>query len=182
MSDASASPDPRRGVLDREGLFAPLTPAERDALAPKLVRRTFVAGQAMVRQGDAGDSLFLIVEGKLSAMFSTGGRPAREAGKLGPGECFGEMSLLTGAPRSATVLARSPGLAYEVAKPDIAPILIARPAIATELGQLLARRQSVLDAIAAEHPELDRVDSKNLGKTIGGWILAGFQIAPGAII
>ena len=167
MSDTSASSDPsdpRRAVLDREGLFAPLAAAERDALAPRLVRRAFKAGEAMVRQGDAGDSLFLIVEGNLSAMFSTGGKPAREAGKLGPGDCFGEMSLLTGAPRSATVLARSPGVAFELAKDDVAPILKARP------------------AIAAEHPELERVDAKTLGKTIGGWILAGFQIAPGAII
>jgi len=176
------SPDPRRAILDRETLFAPLSAAERDALAPKLVLRPFAVGEAVVRQGDAGDSLFLIVEGNLAAMFSSGGRPARQAGKLAPGDCFGEMSLLTGAPRSATVLARSAGVAYEVAKSDIAPILTARPEISAELGQLLARRQSVLDAIAAEHPEIDAADAKKLGTVITNWILAGFQIAPGVVI
>jgi CRP-like cAMP-binding protein len=176
------SPDPRRAILDREGLFAPLSSAERDALAPKLVRREFTVGQPVVRQGDAGDSLFLIVEGNLAAMFSSGGTPARQAGKLGPGDCFGEMSLLTGALRSATVLARSDGVAYELAKADVAPILKARPQIAAELGQLLAVRKSVLDAIAAEHPEYATGDIKGLGAAIGRWIVAGFQLAPGMVI
>jgi CRP-like cAMP-binding protein len=176
------SPDPRRALLDSEPLFSPLSAAERDALAPHLVRRPFKVAEAVVRQGDPGGSLFLIVEGNLSAMFSSGGRPARQAGKLGPGDCFGEMSLLTGAPRSATVLARSAGIAYEVAKHDIAPILMARPEISAELGHLLAKRQSVLDAIAAEHPELDAADTKKLGTLIGKWIMAGFQLAPGSVI
>jgi len=174
--------DPRRALLDREGLFAPLSAAEKDQLAPLLARRPFAAGEAVVRQGEAGDSLFLIVEGNLAAMFMTPAKVEREAGGLGPGDCFGEMSLLTGAARSATVRARSAGLAYELTKNDIAPILRARPAIAAHLGQLLASRQSVLDAIAAEHPDLNRADTQKLGKTIGGWILAGFQIAPGVII
>ena len=152
--------DPRRWILEREVLFAPLSAAERDALAPKLVRRPFATGEAVVTQGDAGNSLFLIGEGHLAAMFAPPGKPAREAGRLGPGDCFGEMSLLTGAPRSATVLALSAGIAWELAKPDVAPILVARPAIAAELGALLAHRQSILDAIAREHPELTAGEKK----------------------
>jgi CRP-like cAMP-binding protein len=170
--------DPRRALLDRDTLFSPLSSAERDALAPKLVRRPFAAGEAMVRQGEAGDSLFLIVEGHLSAMFAPPGRAEREAGKLAPGDCFGEMSLMTGAPRSATVVARTAGVAYELAKADITPVLASRPIIILDLGNLMARRQSVLDAIAAEHPDIDRSDAKNLGATICKWISAGFRLAP----
>lgn len=177
---------PRRDLLDREGLFAPLSAAERDELAPKLRRRPFAASDVLVRQGDLGNSLFLIVEGHLAALFAPKGqRPddePLEAGRLGPGDCFGEMALLTGAVRSATVVARTPGLAYEVAKPDIAPILKARPEIAAQLGLLLAHRQSVLDAIAAEHPDLDRRDAGSLGGVIAKWIMAGFSITPGTVI
>jgi len=174
--------DPRRSILDRESLFAPLSAAERDSLAPKLVRRPFAAGEAVVAQGARGESLYLIESGHLAAMFAPPGQPSREAGLLSPGDCFGEMSLLTGAPRSATVLARTAGVAWELAKPDIGPVLKARPAIAAELGALLAHRQSILDAIAREHPELTAVEQRNLGATIGKWILAGFSIAPGSVI
>ncbi len=174
--------DPRRAILDRESLFAPLSAAERDVLAPKLVRRDFAADEVIVRQGETGDSLFLIFQGHLSALFAAPGRPEREAGHLDPDDCFGEMSLLTGAPRSATVRARTAGVAFEVSKPDLAPILKARPAIAAELGRLLARRKSVLDAIAAEHPELDRSDTNSIGATIARWIMAGYALAPGSVI
>lgn len=174
--------DPRRALLDREGLFAPLSATERDTLAPKLTPRAFATGDVMVRQGAGGDSLFLIADGQLAAMFAPRGQAAYEAGRLGPGDCFGEMSLLTGALRSATVVARSAGLAYELVKADIGPILKARPEIVAELGQLLARRQSVLDAIAEEHPGLEDKDSRGLGKLIGTWILSGFKIAPGSVI
>ncbi len=173
---------PRRDLIDREGLFAPLSAAERDELAPKLRRRPFAAGDALVRQGDLGGSLFLIVEGNLAAMFAPKGGEPLEAGRLGPGDCFGEMALLTGALRSATVVARTPGLAYEVAKPDIAPILKARPEIAAQLGMLLAHRKSVLDAIAADHPDLDPRDANSLGGVIAKWIMAGFSITPGTVI
>ena len=178
----NASSDPRRAMLDREGLFAPLSAAERDLLAPRLVRRDFAADEVIVRQGETGDSLFLIFQGHLSAMFAAPGRPEREAGQLDPDDYFGEMSLLTGAPRSATVRARTAGVVFEVAKPDLAPILEARPGIAAELGLLLSRRQSVLDAIVAEHPELDRSDTAGIGATIARWIIAGYALAPGSVI
>jgi CRP-like cAMP-binding protein len=69
------------------------------------------------------------------------------AARIGAAEVFGEMSLLTGAPRSADVVALVDSAAYEVSKAALAPILHRRPELASRMGEILAARRSANVAI-----------------------------------
>jgi small-conductance mechanosensitive channel len=96
-----------RDVIDRLALFEPLAETERTSLATLLARRDIAAGESVVVLAEVGESLFFIARGVFSVIRSTNGSGA-EINRLGPGDFFGEFSLLTGEPRSATVTALTP--------------------------------------------------------------------------
>jgi hypothetical protein len=87
-------------------IFAGLSPARLEAAAMHLRPEHVAIGTTIIRQGDAADRLYFIVAGEC-AVSQTGsdGGPARHLRTMGPDELFGEIGLLTGAPRSATVVA-----------------------------------------------------------------------------
>ena len=89
-------------LLDGVDVFAGLTADERRELAGDSEERLFGTGEAVVRQGEAGSSMFVIERGRVAVTVDPGAIPVAE---LGPGAFFGEMSLLTGKPRNATVRA-----------------------------------------------------------------------------
>jgi CRP-like cAMP-binding protein len=64
-----------------------------------------------------------------------------EVDRMGPGSAFGEFSLLTGAPRTATVVPHGDAIVYEITKDDLAPILQGHPELAERLSWILAQRQ-----------------------------------------
>ncbi len=74
---------------------------------------------------------------------------ATEVGRVRPGQFFGEMSLMTGAPRSATVTPMVDSKAYEISREVLAPILRDRPEVAALMSEVLAERQ------IANAPKLD---------------------------
>jgi putative ABC transport system ATP-binding protein len=93
--------------------FKLLTPAELTNIAEKVTRRHYDAGDVVISQGEEGDELFLISEGEVEVE-----RQGHEIARLGPSEFFGELSLITGEPRNATVVATSPLDAYVLGKAD----------------------------------------------------------------
>lgn len=135
----------RRAALAGTPLFQLLTEAERDELAENLVRAPFVSGDTLMRQGTVAHWLYLIVAGEVEVWVEQAeGR--QHVSDLGPGEIFGEMGLLTGEPRRATVIAKSDVECYRLDKPGFERVLLARPDIAAEMSQVLARRLSKLEA------------------------------------
>lgn len=90
-------------VLRRLAIFAPLPLAVIELLATDLQPHEFPAGTVVVREGETGELFYLIVAG--SAAVSVRGKPRPP---LAPGDCFGEIALLRGIPRTATVLADQP--------------------------------------------------------------------------
>ena len=80
--------------------FKSLTPDELTILAEKVSRRHFGAGDVITREGDEGEELFLIAKGEVELM-----RGDHEVARLGPTDFFGEVSLVSGVPRNATVVA-----------------------------------------------------------------------------
>jgi hypothetical protein len=88
------------GLLQRLAMFAPLPLAMIELLATDLQPHEFQAGAAVVSEGEIGELFHLIVAG--SAAVSVQGEPRTS---LGPGDCFGEIALLRGIPRTATVVA-----------------------------------------------------------------------------
>ena len=111
------------------------------------------AGQVMVRQGEEGDSLFIVLRGGLEVRFD-----GKKVGKLSEGEFFGEMSLLTGEKRHATVVAAEEVRLIEVSKGALSPVISSHPSILTGLSDLLERRLEQIAAARrasaeeAEHP------------------------------
>jgi small-conductance mechanosensitive channel/CRP-like cAMP-binding protein len=131
-------------LLQRSELFSSLPREELSTIAGKAQRLRINAGAAVVRQGETGHSLFVIMEGVLAVVAARVNGAEHVVEALGPGAMFGEFALLTGEPRSATVRAQSDAVLYEIGKDDLQPILQRRPALADELGRILAERQASL--------------------------------------
>jgi CRP-like cAMP-binding protein len=110
------------------------------ALASGAERRTFAAGEALVSEGEPGESMFVIESGQVAV--KVGGETVAD---LFAGDFVGEMSLLTGAPRNATVTAVEPVAAYEIRKHVLAPVLAEAPTLVDRLAETMERRQIELD-------------------------------------
>jgi len=101
----------------------------------------FGRGERILRAGDPGETFYLVAEGEVSVRAGT---PEREVAKLGRGEYFGEISLLTGEPRAATVLALSDVLLLEFNRAMFSRLFENHPGLAKNLSALLARRRTQL--------------------------------------
>jgi small-conductance mechanosensitive channel/CRP-like cAMP-binding protein len=136
-------------------VFANLIEEELDQIAAGMSRRLWHRGEAVVRQNDAGDSLFVLKEGLLAVSITDASGQETTVGQIPPGQCFGELSLLTGAPRSATVAPVVDSLIFEITRDSLAPLMQSRPELAVQLSQMLAERQ------LRNAPKLDAQRSDN---------------------
>ena len=128
---------PREALLSCVDLFRAFDAAERAELAVKMRVRELRVDEILMRQGEAGDCLYVLAEGILDVTTAREGlAPIRD--RIVPGEVFGEMSLLTGQQRSATVAAMLESLIYEIHRADLDPILQRRPEIAEGLAAVMA--------------------------------------------
>ncbi len=144
-------------------IFAAATDDERRSLAAKLKSKTFEPGEAVVEPGVVLHSLFIVGPGVLS-LTHVSSEGEIEVMRLGPGDHFGEIGLLTGAAAEVRISALAPTTLYELVKDDLSPILEARPAVAQELCRALARRQALGQLIAS--PEIDKTVPAN---RVAGW-------------
>ncbi len=165
---------PRR-LLDHLSIFAPLSEEERVQLAPKMKRRIHKAGDILVKQGSVAQALFILSAGVLVAIQSAG-TGEEEAMRLAPGDSFGEAGLLAGAATMFTIRALTKVTVYEIAKADLAPIFEQRPAIAAELGEILARRVAVGKARLEEFADRDKPD-ETLATRLGQRVKELFGLA-----
>ena len=144
----------RIAALQSVEIFRPLTDDERRELAGRLQIAPFSRGEAMTRQGAQGQWLYLIHRGNADVRVSVeGATQSRHVATLSPGDYFGEMGLMTGEPRSATVVARTDVECYRLDKEGFIDILQRRPQIADEISHLLARRRTELDAVREGPPK-----------------------------
>jgi small-conductance mechanosensitive channel/CRP-like cAMP-binding protein len=148
-----------RTVVERAinlvSIFAGLTEDERKRLAAQTRAKHYDEGEALVEPGNVLHSLFVIGEGVVSLTVDVA-EGEIEFLRIGPGDHFGEIGMLTGHPAEATLKALVPVTTYELAKEDLAPVLEARPEIAHELCRALARRQAAGQLVS----------SANLDKTV----------------
>jgi small-conductance mechanosensitive channel len=152
-------------ILKKTGLFNSLSNTEIAIMATNVHGNELNAGAEVIREGDEGDSLYVVVEGFLQVSIK-----GEKVGQACPSEVFGEGSLLTGAPRGATVVMVTGGYLIEVKKSDLAPLMIQRPEIAESLAKDMVRRESENNMIrdaSAQDGELTTVDKvKELGARI----------------
>lgn len=137
----------RVAVLRHVALFKPLGDADIARLAESLNELHLPAGSPAVCEGEAGASLFVVVEGLMRV---TQGPHGTVLATLQPGAVFGEMSLLTGEPRSATVTAETDATLFEVTREHLRPILTRAPELAAGLSAILAERQEA-NALRRRH-------------------------------
>ena len=138
----------RTATLARLDLFVPLTDAERGVLAADLADCPYVAHDVIARQGEPADSLFILGRGHVAVFDdSKGGTGVRDRlATLEAPSYFGEMGLLTGQARGATVVAEDEVLCYRLEKAGFDAILHARPELIEALSQVVAARQAANDA------------------------------------
>lgn len=131
-------------------LFAGLDRIELAKLIPSLVEVGFDAGEVLFRQGDPGDSLFIIVEGEVGVLIVDEQGKEKEVATLGSGACFGEMSLLSGEPRSAGIRTITPLLVLKLAKDGFDDLLKKHHSLALHFAGVLATRLSQVNIPANE--------------------------------
>lgn len=137
------SGDPHLALLSQLDLFAPFSPEQRAELARTASERRFGRGEALIREGEEGNTFYVIVAGEVAVA-----RGGTEVARLNRGAYLGEMSLLTGDPRSATVVATSDVVVLELSREAFAKHFTANPERAHEMSDLLAKRRGELEAIA----------------------------------
>jgi CRP-like cAMP-binding protein len=127
-------------VLKNNPLFAVLDPDGAAALRSSLVEIGITKGQALFREGEPGDQMYVILDGKVKlGQTSPDGRESLLA-VLGPGEMFGELSLFDPGLRASTATALTDAIVLGLSNEQLMPWLAGRPEVAAALLQALARR------------------------------------------
>ncbi|XXF75718.1 mechanosensitive ion channel family protein [Myxococcaceae bacterium GXIMD 01537] len=151
-------------LLRTVDLFALLDVRELERLRGELVVRRFGTGERIIQEGEEGRTFYLVASGEVSVR---AGKGLVEVTRLHRGHYFGEMSLLTGEPRSATVVALEDVVLLEVDRPTFARLFASDPGLARQLSALLAQRRTQLRAVAESHggvpdtvPEAGRIFGK----------------------
>jgi putative ABC transport system ATP-binding protein len=115
--------------------FKNLTPNELTHVAEQMTRKQFMPGEVIIHEGDVGEEFFLISDGEVQVE-----REGHEIARLGSGEFFGELALLTGDPRNANVIAAKPVDAYILAKPDFDAAIAASQSFREQLRRVYFQR------------------------------------------
>jgi small-conductance mechanosensitive channel/CRP-like cAMP-binding protein len=135
-------------VLRQRPLMALLDDAQFDRLIAGAAAAAFGDKEEIIEQGAEGDSMFVLVEGRAAVFVEAGGAERRVA-TLQPGDFFGEISMLTGEARSATVRAEGDCQVIEIGKELFSPILEANPGLMEKISGLLARRKMETEGLLA---------------------------------
>lgn len=126
-------------ALLRAGIFQGVEPSAAAALRAQLESVSFPAGHIVFRQGDAGDRLYIITDGRVKIGYKT---PARDGliAILGPSDMFGELALFDPGPRTSTVTTLTSVQAVTMDRPALRHWITQHPKIAEQLLRVLARR------------------------------------------
>ena len=130
--------------LRRVDIFEVLSDEMLQELAEKVNTRRYAQGERIMKQGEEGDQLFIIEHGEVAVVLEPDGGAPVELARLGKGKFFGEMSLMTGARRTATVRATGECAVLAVGKSEFQATLVRAPELAEKISGILAARQAQL--------------------------------------
>ena len=134
-----------RDSLAQVPLFAGLSPRHLKRIGDLTEEVRFMEGASVVRQGDAGDTFFVILEGEAKVAGPSG----RVVNRLRPGEFFGEISLLDGGPRTASVVAETPLKMLSLSRSSLLRLVQREPAVGVRLLAHVAMMLRRLERSAA---------------------------------
>lgn len=143
------SPRHIESAADRLGsvdLFSPLSREERQALAAASRHQLFAAGECIVRQGDAGESMFVVLSGRVRVTIDPSGQ---EVAVIPSGGFVGEMSMLTGDARTATVKAIDDAVVLEISAADFRVLANANPTLLDHVSTIVGARRTGLEEARA---------------------------------
>jgi len=123
-------------LLDDPGLFE---------LGARLHHLSFAPGELIVRQGDAGDSMYIVISGQVAINYAGKGGKEMQVAVVSPGDFFGEASLLTGETRNSSAVALTRVDCYELQKAGLEGVLGSRADLAEDMSVVLAHRLTELD-------------------------------------
>ena len=135
----------RLDSLKHVDLFSGMSTQELQTVAERLVFAPFAKGDVITRQGAVAHWLYILTNGNAEVVVDQSNGERRVINTLPAGTCFGEMGLLTGEPRRATVIAASAVECYRLDKSSLEDILHSRPALAEDFSRMLVERQADLD-------------------------------------
>ncbi len=141
-------------ILRGEPLFECLSEEQLSQMVNQARLKLFGRGEPVIEEGAAGESMFVMLRGAANVFVSKNGSKIQVA-TLRAGDCFGEMSLLTGEPRSATVRADGDCYVMEIGKPVMGKVLSDAPSCMEQLSQLLAQRRMETEGILKEARSTD---------------------------
>ena len=116
-------------------IFSKLEQSDLVRMAKAVVPRTYAKGEAIVNEGEQAVAFYVITSGRVQLT-----KKGEQLGTMGPGECFGEMALLDGHPRSASVLALEDTKCLAMTRWDFSAELSANPAMAVAMLPVLSKR------------------------------------------
>ena len=136
----------RLAVLGSVGLFAALPETEKADVAERLQYAPFARGDVITKQGNAAHWLYIVAFGEVDVLYEPPAGEPRVIGTVHAGQFFGEMALLTGDARSATVVARTDVECYRLDRASFQELLAERPELAEEVRRVMGSRRTDLDA------------------------------------
>ncbi|MFN2502307.1 MAG: cyclic nucleotide-binding domain-containing protein [Pyrinomonadaceae bacterium] len=151
--------------LSRVTIFAPLSEDEIQQLANVSKARIYAPGEMIVRAGKEGSSMFVIIRGSIKVQV-TENNYQKTVGILKENDFFGEMSLLTGEPRSATVVAEEETEVLQIKKSGLQPILENNPELIDAISERIEERRELLKTVATDEPEEKDVTQKGVMQSI----------------
>jgi len=168
-AESERQADELMGIMENVEIFSPLSKVELKTLVAQVSVRTYAAGEVPVRQGEPGDSFYIIKNGRVDVVVEKTSHERAVVATLGRGNFFGEMSLLTGAPRTASILVKEDAEFIRIDKENFGSILAKNPTIVESLSQILAERQAGLDT---QRERLDVAARERRKKDESGRILS----------
>ncbi len=151
-----------RDGLGRVALFAGLSDQELQDLAESIRFAPFAAGELVTRQGARANWLYVLLEGSVEIRITAPNGELSRVGQLSAPDFFGEMALMTGSPREATVIATTDIECLRVERRTFKALLERRPELAQEVAAVLAERRVALDAA------IDTLDAESRDKRVEG--------------
>lgn len=127
-------------------IFNALSEKDLSQLAGRVRFDTFASGEIIIRQGRIGKSMFAIISGECDVLLRHNDVDEHSVATLGPNQFFGEMSLLTGEPRTATIRAKTDMVCIRINKENLEDILKQHQDIALKMSEILASRKQQLEA------------------------------------
>ncbi len=163
-------------VLNHADISRPLSDAEAASLREQMNICRFAPGETILRQGTSGDSLFVITEGVVSVTVELENGKTAEMARLGAGHFFGEISLLTGELRSATIQAVTETYISEITKENIEPFMATQPEFAGLLTDALARRKKATE-VATRKEQKKEAAQEEVRMSLSGRIRRFFNFS-----